>query len=337
MARTAIPEKPALPRYPARDFFREGVPFFIERVTHLRKDFSRWDFRRREFWKIAYVLEGWGAHTMDGRRLSLRPGCVYLVHPEDETGYLVETELIRIIHLLFLPSMVFPELSAFGDASPFPRLFARSGGRRAEASAWEVLYVVDRRPRKILPQILAMEEEFEARAVNYRAMLRQQLLGLLILLGRAAATEVQRVDPGHLADFLRDYIERHYAEDLTLDLLAKAAGYQPAYTSSRFHQQAGVALFDHLHEVRIREAKKLLRETPRSVLEIAHDVGFRDSSFFHRTFRRLVGTTPLEWRGKSAPTGGGSGAQMKTTPSGRSLVSRRGSGERKNRPPSRPP
>jgi methylphosphotriester-DNA--protein-cysteine methyltransferase len=64
----------------------------------------------------------------------------------------------------------------------------------------------------------------------------------------------------------------------------------------RFKVATGLAVIDYLQNLRIEAGKELLETTRTPVDEISADVGYTDSSFFRRLFRRLVGLTPMAYR-----------------------------------------
>lgn len=64
----------------------------------------------------------------------------------------------------------------------------------------------------------------------------------------------------------------------------------------RFAQATGMAPLDYVHHVRLEEAKQMLERSEDPVEAIALDIGYSDSSFFSRLFRRKVGLSPVQYR-----------------------------------------
>ena len=92
------------------------------------------------------------------------------------------------------------------------------------------------------------------------------------------------------------FLNRHYAENVSVAELARVAHYSPAQFRRRFSEIMQMAPSEYIATVRINNAKTLLRTTDRRVADIAADVGFFDHSHFIRTFRAVVGTTPAKYR-----------------------------------------
>jgi AraC family transcriptional regulator len=88
----------------------------------------------------------------------------------------------------------------------------------------------------------------------------------------------------------------HMAEDFNLDQLAAQAGVSKFYFTRLFKGALGVSPSHYLLTLRMNEARRLLRETKRSVVEIALDVGYANPSHFARFFRRETGLSPSDYR-----------------------------------------
>jgi len=96
------------------------------------------------------------------------------------------------------------------------------------------------------------------------------------------------------------YVERHFAEDVTLEQLAAAAAVSPSYLIRLFKRKMGTTPHDYLLRYRISRAKELLAETRLTSAAIAQRVGFHSESNFSYRFSRMVGQSPRAYR-QSAP------------------------------------
>lgn len=108
-------------------------------------------------------------------------------------------------------------------------------------------------------------------------------------------------DDGHLPTYIgqaKAYIKEHYAEPLTLTQVAKTVSVHPVYLSSRFAQYCGQNFMEYLTNYRIIKAKELLEHTNLQIQEIATRVGYLDTAYFSRIFRRECGVTPSHYRSK---------------------------------------
>ena len=95
---------------------------------------------------------------------------------------------------------------------------------------------------------------------------------------------------------VRHYIERHYKEPITLDILAEKVSINKFYMAHAFKQEYGVSPINYLISCRIREARRLLTETDLSLSQIAAVLGFSSPSYFSQSFRSAEGISPTEFR-----------------------------------------
>lgn len=92
------------------------------------------------------------------------------------------------------------------------------------------------------------------------------------------------------------YITEHFAEGIYLENVAEAVEISPKYLSRVFKERTGVNLSEYISLVRITRAKELLLSTSKSVGEIGELVGFENRTTFFRTFKKLEGVSPNEYR-----------------------------------------
>ncbi|MGC9944532.1 MAG: AraC family transcriptional regulator [Verrucomicrobiota bacterium] len=102
--------------------------------------------------------------------------------------------------------------------------------------------------------------------------------------------------PGFKVRQISNWMAEHMAEDFDLNQLAAQAGVSKFYFSRLFKNAMGVSPSRYLLTLRMDEAKRLLRETKRSVVDVALDVGFANPSHFARFFRRETGHSPSDYR-----------------------------------------
>jgi AraC-like DNA-binding protein/ligand-binding sensor protein len=94
----------------------------------------------------------------------------------------------------------------------------------------------------------------------------------------------------------RDYIDKHKTEPLALSAVAKAAGASVFHFCKVFRKTTGVRFTDYVARVRLEDAKTQLLNPNRRISEVAYDVGFQSLTQFNRTFKRVFGRSPSEFR-----------------------------------------
>lgn len=94
----------------------------------------------------------------------------------------------------------------------------------------------------------------------------------------------------------KDLIDARYAEPLTVDVLARAAGQSRAHFSREFRRAFGESPHQYLLTRRLERAAALLRTTDRSITEICYAVGLTSIGSFTTSFRRVYGLAPSAYR-----------------------------------------
>ena len=94
------------------------------------------------------------------------------------------------------------------------------------------------------------------------------------------------------------YITNHYDEKLPTDMLAKLCNLSESTFLRYFKKIFNMPPSDYIVSHRITHSKILLTDTSKSITEIAQDTGFFDSAHFTKTFKRVVGFSPLQYRQK---------------------------------------
>ncbi|PKM58221.1 MAG: hypothetical protein CVU98_02025 [Firmicutes bacterium HGW-Firmicutes-3] len=99
-------------------------------------------------------------------------------------------------------------------------------------------------------------------------------------------------------DKLIVYINLHYAENITLDQLSSICDLSPSYISKVFKKHLNTNFIDYVSSVRTLVAKRLLKNSLLSIKEIGYEIGYVDSNYFTRVFKKYEGMTPTEYRNK---------------------------------------
>jgi AraC-like DNA-binding protein len=132
---------------------------------------------------------------------------------------------------------------------------------------------------------------------KYNAIIR--LLGFfgeqLSALINQIVLENQNAEPP-LVQKAREYIEKHKAEPLSLADVAKASGASVFHFCKVFKKTTGMTFTNYVGRVRLEDAKTQLLNPSRRISEIAYDVGFQSLTQFNRTFQRVFGQSPTEFR-----------------------------------------
>ncbi|OQA39066.1 MAG: HTH-type transcriptional activator RhaS [Chloroflexi bacterium ADurb.Bin325] len=105
-------------------------------------------------------------------------------------------------------------------------------------------------------------------------------------------------EPQRLVRRAMAYMHAHYAQELTRGELAQVVGLSERHLARSFAAEMGLSPMEYLNRYRIAQARRLLDESDASIAQVMEAVGFGDSSYFARIFRREVGMSPRAYRGR---------------------------------------
>lgn len=104
-----------------------------------------------------------------------------------------------------------------------------------------------------------------------------------------------------IVDEIDKCMKQHNDEALTLSFFSRALGYSEFYTTKKFKEISGMQFRDYLRYRKLSFALKEVRDSDRSLLDIAFDYGFSSHEAFTRAFKVTYGITPSEYRKKPVP------------------------------------
>ena len=136
---------------------------------------------------------------------------------------------------------------------------------------------VDRDDQVATQMLIAMRQEPTDKLAGAHQVLAQQ-----------RQTQVTQV--------IQRYIHDNYMYDLSMQDLAQMMNYSEAYFSRLFKQCFGRNFTSYIAEYRVNEARQLLKQSNVNIKEIGRAVGYPDSNYFTKVFRRITGQSPTEYR-----------------------------------------
>ena len=145
--------------------------------------------------------------------------------------------------------------------------------------------------------------EITQKSPGYYAMCHHYMDILILMLNRqtnfsAAAIAVNK-KATRLCDSIRRYIDAHYWENITLDVLAKVFHSNKYHIVHLFTEEFGISPIQYLIARRIEEGEKLLQTTDFSLAQISRFCGFSSPSYFSQVFKKQKNCSPKEFRKNS--------------------------------------
>lgn len=278
----------------------KDFPFQISEVV-LNHENSRPDtFHWHSYFEITYVQEGQGNYFVNGQEYMMEPGDIIIFNNVEAHGWKLMGEDMRLLVMIFSPEFVAEKLSVFDYEylKPFVERGSNFKNRigREESVSHEI--------RKGIREIYA---EWQQQKEGYPLMIKANILRILTMLIRTYQDESksgemlkEKKTAMKRLEQAVSYIDTHYSEKITLDEVAAAAYMSSNYFSSYFRKVTGISFSEYVTRIRISRARELLRDTDKSVTEIAMECGFHNISNFYRLYKKHVGKPPRDEKTKSS-------------------------------------
>jgi AraC-like DNA-binding protein len=241
--------------------------------------------------ELAFGFQGRAEFALDGRRYALEAGDIAVVAPgvPHQERVLPGDDAYHLVWFRCAAERVTIHSSSYSRGNRFQ--LVRGAGI---LPGGEITLIFER-----------AAQETRTRGTAWVSMVRGHLCeGLVATIRHLEQHGLGQTPPeyhGSVVDFAKAYIQAHFSQPLTLQRVAQEVSLSPNYFSSVFAKAAGTTLVEYIQQVRLDEAKRLLREPDLPIREIARRVGIRTPAYFSRLFRRDTGVSARAYR--NAPRG----------------------------------
>lgn len=106
----------------------------------------------------------------------------------------------------------------------------------------------------------------------------------------------QRLPDSEWVDQITHFIDSHFSENVTLEILAEMCHGSPYHLHRTFKRVKGMTPGEYVQQLRMNKAKQLLADTDKTITDIAFAVGMSSTPYFVTLFKKMTGTTPTEYR-----------------------------------------
>lgn len=147
-----------------------------------------------------------------------------------------------------------------------------------------------------------MYSEYNEKKTNYDLYLKTALIQLLLFSTRhtnSSITSDNIVTTHKTISKVIGYINTNYSEDITLQSISKMFFISTYYFSRKFKEITNLSFVDYLNNVRVKEAQELLRRTDFKITQVSEMVGYKNTTYFGRIFKKLTGMSPKAYKKQS--------------------------------------
>lgn len=231
------------------------------------------------YMELFYIVGGQGQFRIDDELFSVSADQLVIVNPN-----ISHTEVSYDAHPMEYIVIGIEGLELSADQN--------SGGRFCVFS-----FPQDNHALTCMQHIL---QEMQTRNPHYQTLCQAYMEILVVQLMRDASFSGTSVsaDPvnSRQCTMIRRYIDSHYKEPLTLDLLAEKANVNKYYLSHIYKEAYGISPISYMIACRVKEGKRLLADTDLPLSQISSILGFSSPSYFSQSFRKAEGVSPVEYR-----------------------------------------
>jgi AraC family L-rhamnose operon transcriptional activator RhaR/AraC family L-rhamnose operon regulatory protein RhaS len=273
-------------------FSADGFPIAIER-REPQQPFPR---HRHEFSEIVVVTGGKGLHMVGRESWPLAAGDVFVIGGPRTHEYR-ELENLSLINILFRPEKLRLDLADLAQLPGYHALFALEPVWRRRHQLKSRLRLTPRDLGGVLALVDDLDEELKTRAPGFGFLGTALFMQIVGYLSRCYGRS-QNPDSRNLLRIAESitHLEAHTDRPVHLDQLAKLARMSKRSFLRAFRAATGVTPIAYWIQLRINQAAALLRSGSDPITEIAFRVGFTDSNYFTRQFRKLTGLSPRRYR-----------------------------------------
>ena len=143
----------------------------------------------------------------------------------------------------------------------------------------------------IVTMIRAIFEEMQQKGAHYRECVRGIAYALLFEIARFNGKGVSLQLESAI-----EYVEKNYPNDFKIADLANECHMSETHFRRIFQEKMNMTPVEYVNFVRVRKACELIDKTDISMEDVAEKVGFITPSTFNRNFRRIIGTSPYQWK-----------------------------------------
>lgn len=274
------------------DFY---FPFLIsnEKLSQYETGYFLWHWHPEI--EITLVTKGQMLYKINNDSFKLQQGQMLFGNSSTlHAGYMLQNEDCEYISITFEPKLIYGYINSsiyVKYVKPIIQNFFLSAIHFDFSSAWheEAVFII----KKIIDIESKKEEAYELEIV----FLLTQFWRLLFLNNNMIpVTNVSDKENYARIRLIISYIEEHYMEQMTLEEIAQLIHICRSECSRLFKKYMNISLFEFISRYRIEKSIDYLNNTNYSISEIASAVGYNDSNYYAKIFRKIKGCSPRQYR-----------------------------------------
>ncbi len=249
-----------------------------------------------DFCELVIVAQGNGLQCLEGMDLPITAGDVFLLQGR-QRHFFHDRKNLELINVMYDPEQIDLPENDLRRMPGYCAMFMLEPTYRKQHHFASRLHLKRMQLAHVEAICDEMKQECSERIPGHEVVLCAKLQELIAYLSRAysqgGSTQAQALlRVGEVIGTM----ENDFSNDWKLDELAQLAHMSKNNLLKIFRKATHQTPIDYLMRLRIQRAMELLQKTDQSISEIAFTVGFNDSNYFTRQFRKVAGFTPRQFR-----------------------------------------
>ena len=246
--------------------------------------------------ELSYITAGEVEHTLDGAVSRLRAGDYVIVDYGSCHSYKnLGSEPYQNIDCLFLPELLDPALKGTVSLGTVLEHYLLHFHIQASTQNPSRIIFHDE-DGQVLSLIERVRRELKDRRAGYREMVRCLWIELILSAMRHLNGAENAMQKSDFSVQVSTYVAEHYAENISLEVMAKQMNYSVSSLSKRFKKEMEIGFARYLQKYRAHQACRLLSTTSLSLEDMTEAVGYHDSKNLAALIKRETGFSPSVFR-----------------------------------------
>jgi len=251
------------------------------------------------FDELTFILSGTGIHNVNGEKIPIMLGDVFVVREGVAHKY-EKTKNLCLVNLLYLWEKEYPDLE--NEYSSLPGIIELFSHKKSDNSVSKSFvsrfHLAPWQLNEFVHLLDTIKNEEKGKKVGYKDVIKNTFKNIVINICRHYS-ETEPTDPKKLRELNQviNYINENLSKKITRDELVKISGMPVATFYKIFKQATGLSPIEYIIRLRISFAAELLSENHNmSITDVALETGFDDSAYFSKKFKEIMGSPPITYQ-----------------------------------------
>lgn len=275
----------------AKNYWTKELPYHFE----FRNPQPAFPLHSHDFTEIAIIYSGTGIHRSPQHSFKLQAGDIVFIKPGQIHGYDAVDNLI-LMNILIKPSFLAENFFGLSATPGYSDLFLSTDPIEKDKQSLIHFRLNPLQLFEVRALLETMQEEIDNQHLLWITENMIYLFQLFILLLRIYNNPTYPSTGKKDTAAVVKYVEKNFRENFTIKHLMECFNMSESTVLRTFKRITGYSASEYQMRCRMLASMDELAATDKGITQIAYDMGFNDSNYFSRSFRRFIGMTPTAYR-----------------------------------------